>query len=84
MPALALDSSQKPLQIDLLNLYDEFAEFDSYCAFFCDAVAALSRDKDGFLDETSAEGLRFFSEWLKERSAVLKGELESAWRASSE
>ena len=49
-----------PLPHDLLALDDEFAELDACCAFFCDAVASIS-EKEGLLDQTSAEGLRLSS-----------------------
>lgn len=71
-----------PLPHDLLALYDEFAELDACCAFFRDAVASIS-DKECLLDETSAEGARFFSQWLKEKSGSFKRELNAVWLAAS-
>lgn len=79
MPA---DTRKQPLPHDLLALYDEFAELDACYAFFCDAVAAIS-SKEYLLGESSAEGLRFFSQWLKEKSAAFKGELNATWLAAS-
>jgi hypothetical protein len=76
-------NSGEVLAADLLALYDDSSEFNACCAFFCDAMASFSRNKEDCLDETSAQGLRFFSEWLKERSMALKGELETAWRTAS-
>lgn len=73
----------QPHPHDLLTLYDDFTEFDACCAFFCDAVAALNTGRQEGLDDASAEGLRFFSQWLKERSAEFKGELNTAWLAAS-
>lgn len=67
----------------LLDLYDEFSEFDAYCAFFCDAVGALSERQDDFLDRNTAQGIRLFGDWLKERSSVLKGELKIAWQEAT-
>lgn len=64
------------LAIDLLDLYDEFAEFESYCAFFCDAVACLGANKEDWLDSTSAQGLDLFSHWLKLKAKVLKERLD--------
>lgn len=64
----------------LLSLYDDFSEFDAYCAFFCDAVGAMSERQDDFLDRNTAQGIRLFGGWLKERSSVLKGELKTAWQ----
>lgn len=67
----------------LLSLYDDYAELDACCAFFCDAVAALSNDREEGLDSTSAEGLRIFSHWLKQRSTAFKGELNTTWLHAS-
>jgi hypothetical protein len=69
-------SSHASLLRDLTILYDQFSEFDAYCAFFCNAVACLSTNREAWLDDASAEGLCLFSQWLKDRSIALKGELE--------
>lgn len=75
-------NKRQPLSTDLLTLYDEFAELDACYAFFCDAVASISKEDDS-LDDSSAEGLCFFSQWLKEKSAAFKEELNTAWLAAS-
>ncbi|MGQ9425857.1 hypothetical protein ACXYTJ_05360 [Gilvimarinus sp. F26214L] len=67
----------------LLDLYDEFAEFDAHFAFFCDAMGALSQRQDDFLDRNTAEGVRLFGDWLKERSKLLKEELKVVWEVST-
>lgn len=64
------------LAVDLLRLYDEFAEYEACCAFFCDSVACLGSNKDNWLDSTSAEGLCFFSHWMKQRAKILKERLD--------
>jgi hypothetical protein len=64
------------LPLDLLMLYDSFSEFEACCAFFCDSVAALSSHRVDWIDESSAEGLRFFAQRLKEKSTALKSEVE--------
>ena len=74
---------EQSLPNELLTLYDDFAELDAYYAFFCDAVASINSNREDVLDEASAEGLRFFSQWLKERSAAFKGELNAVWLAAS-
>lgn len=71
------------LSHELLVLYDEFTELDACYVFFCDAVAALSDNQDVLLDNTSAEGLRILCQWLKDRSARFKGDLNVVWRAAS-
>lgn len=68
---------------ELLVLYSEFTELDACYAFFCDAVATLSDNQDALLDNTSAEGLRILSQWLKDRSAGFKDDLNVVWRAAS-
>ena len=75
-------NKKPPLPLDLLALYDEFVELDACSAFFCDAVAAIT-SKEDLLDDSSAEGLRFFSQWLKEKSTSFKRELNAAWLAAS-
>lgn len=75
-------NKRQPLSNDLLALYDEFAELDACSAFFCDAVTYIST-RDDALDESTAEGLRFFSQWMKEKSASFKQELNAAWLAAS-
>lgn len=67
----------------LIALYDEFAEFNAYCAFFCDATAALCSDREQWLDDISCEGLALFSQWLKERSHYLKGEIKAFHESNS-
>lgn len=74
---------EKSLTNDLLFLYDDFAELDACYAFFCDAVASINSNREDILDGASAEGLRFFSQWLKERSQAFKRELNAVWLAAS-
>ncbi|WP_341936851.1 hypothetical protein [Marinimicrobium sp. C2-29] len=68
----------------LMGLYEEFVDFDAYCAFFCDATAALCVNREQWLDDISAEGLSLFSQWLKERSNSLKRELEAHWKSAGQ
>lgn len=74
---------ERPGPTKLLSLYDDFSEFDAYCAFFCDAVGALNERQDDFLDRTTAQGIRLFGGWLKDRSSDLKGELKTAWQEAT-
>lgn len=78
-----LAQEQQHLSSRLLTLYDDFSEFDAYCAFFCDAVACLSSSKEDWLDDAGAQGLGLFSQWLKGRSAELKRELDVAFQSAS-
>lgn len=77
-------TAKPPLSRELLILYDDFSEYDAYCAFFCSAVACLNSGREEWLDEISAEGLCLFSQWLKDRSSSLKTELEKVWSTAKE
>lgn len=76
-------SKAQSIPLDLLALYDDFSEFDACCAFFCDAVTALSSNGPEWVDGSSAEGLRFIAQQLKEKSTALKGDVEVIWKAAS-
>lgn len=67
----------------LLEVYDDFVEFNACCAFFFDAVAAVEAGKAEALDEASVEGLRIQAQWLKERSGKLKEALAAVWGATN-
>lgn len=79
----AKPTKDQSIPLDLLALYDNFSEFDACCAFFCDAVTALSSGGHEWVDGSSAEGLRVTAHRLKEKSAALKGEVEVVWKAAS-
>ena len=68
---------------DLVQFYDEFAEFHDYCAFLCDAVACLAADEDG-LDPSTRMGVQRYSQWLKQRVQELKQELRRIQEKSVE
>jgi hypothetical protein len=79
-----LDSKQRPvdpnspLSRDILHLYDEFVEFNDYCAFLCDAFASVISDEEHmeFLDQASVQGFGRCSHWMKFRMNELKGRLK--------
>lgn len=79
----AKSPKDQSLPLDLLALYDNFSEFEACCAFFCDAVSALSSNGHDWVDGSSAEGLRFIAQRLKEKSTALKGDVEVIWKAAS-
>jgi hypothetical protein len=70
-----------PLSRQLLDYYDEFAEFSDRCAFLCDAFAAIAAQNDS-LDEYSMRGLAYSADWLKYRARELKEKLRSIQRSS--
>lgn len=60
---------------ELLAFYDEFSEFNDYCAFLCDAFASVAT-VERELDDASAQGLKRSAQWMKERMEYLKTELK--------
>jgi hypothetical protein len=56
---------------DLLEYYDELADFHDSCAFFCDALAALLASSTEF-ERSTVEGVTSFSMHMKERASELK------------
>lgn len=79
-----LESKQKPanqespLSMDILHFYDEFVEFNDYCAFLCDAFASVvSNDEyEEFMGQASIQGFGRCSHWMKFRMQELKGKLK--------
>lgn len=67
--------STSKLAQELLSLYDEFSEFEAYCAFFCDSVAALGASGIEPLGPSSAGGLVLAAERVKADAARLKGKV---------
>lgn len=57
---------EKSLPSELLAFYDEFSEFNDYCAFFCDAFANVA-SLEGGLDDSSIQGMKRSAQWMKER-----------------
>ena len=64
------------LSEDLLQLYNEFVEFNEYLAFFCDAfVGVVSNDQ--LLDTSTIHGINRCSRWLKHRMEEFRVRLEA-------
>ena len=58
---------------ELIAFYDDFVEFNEYCAFLCDAVAALFTDAlEGEPDTHTVLGLKRQCHDLKERAEQLE------------
>ena len=64
------------LSAELLSLYDEVTEFNDYCAFLCDACAALAMQNE-VLGRASASGLALSVGSLKARSEGFKRMVKS-------
>lgn len=62
------------LQIKVLKLYDDFAQFSDQCAFLCDSFAAVPAHQETIAPATLG-GLDFYSQWLKTRLIEIKTEL---------
>jgi len=60
---------------ELLALYDDFLEFQGYCAFFCDAITAIT-SVGMELNDDSREGIHAFSDQVKQSAQVLKSRLK--------
>ena len=52
------------VHVDLLGFYDDFVEFQSQCAFFCDAVTTLKTQHQE-LDKATLEGICGYSTSIK-------------------
>ena len=74
-------TSNSSLSDDLLQFYNEFAEFNEYHAFFCDAFAGVVAD-DEVLDTTTLHGIYRCSRWMKLRMEEFKARLEAMERKS--
>ena len=70
-----LATAERSVQMDLLNFYDQFTEFQGNCAFMCDALVSLI-EEENCLAESTAGGVSSYSQWIKRRAQALKGELK--------
>lgn len=59
----------------LLSFYDDYAEFQSRCAFFCDAVIGILH-ADTEVDRDTLEGIRAYSDQVKGAASELKEKLK--------
>ena len=81
MPNESTKLTKSPLEDDLLNFYDAFAEFHDNCSFLCDAFACLATEED-YLDTSTAMGASRFSHWIKYRVQDLKQDLKQIYEKS--
>lgn len=78
------ENSVLSLSSELLDYYDQFAEFSDQCAFLCDAYASIAANSE-VIDQQSARGLEHSTDWLKYRVGSLKEALKKIHeRASTE
>lgn len=64
-----------PLSIELLDLYEEFSELHSNCAFLFDAVTCMLKGNTE-IDSVAIEGLSSLSWQLKRKAGELKEEFQ--------
>lgn len=79
MPDFLPNSSKSQLSNvaeELLTFYDDFVEFQSCCAFLCDAITAMAIAGIE-LDEASQEGVHIFSSQVKHNAQLLKDRLQA-------
>lgn len=69
------DQPQQPVSVDLLYFYDDFVDFQSRCAFFCDATTALMKS-DQPLDKATLEGMHQHAGQIKAGLNTLKQQLQ--------
>lgn len=70
------------LSSELLDYYDQFAEFSDQCAFLCDAYASIAANSE-VIDQQSARGLEHSTDWLKHRVGTLKYSLKKIHEKAS-
>lgn len=70
-----LATAETSVQMDLLNFYDQFTEFQGNCAFMCDALVSLI-EEEHCLEKNTAGGVSSYSQWIKARAQALKIDLK--------
>lgn len=68
---------------NLIAFYDEFLEFQGYCALLCDAMSCMAITEMG-LDDATQRGVNTFSSYLKHRVEELKITLKRIQEKSCE
>jgi len=68
---------------NLVVFYDEFVEFQAYCALLCDALSCMATTEMG-LDDATQRGVTAFSGYLKRRVEDLKISLRKIQEKSCE
>ena len=78
-------SSTSTISYEITELYDDFVEFNDYCAFLCDTIPLLFKAslEDQRHDHTLA-GIHRYCVWLKQRAAKMEQALEQIQEKSLE
>ncbi len=70
-------------EVELVELYDSFTEFNDYCAFLCDAVSCLFADAmESEPDAHTVMGLKRHCSDLKARAETLETMLHAFYQQS--
>lgn len=67
---------------NLIMFYDDFVEFHCSCAFLCDAVTGMLQS-NAEVDSETLEGIRAYSDQVKQAARDLKKKLDAIQEAAS-
>lgn len=81
MATVEPESKEAQLALEILRLYDDFTEFNDRCAFLCDAFVGIVSDPES-LEESTINGLSYYSHWLKHQVGDFKETLCEIQRQS--
>ena len=71
------------LSYELTDLYDNFVEFNDYCAFLCDTIPLLFREaQEREPEDHTLAGMRRHCAWMKKRADELELALEKVQQES--
>lgn len=61
-----------------MELYNDFVEFNDYCAFLCDSIPYLyNESRASEPDEQTIMGAKRHCSWVKSKAEELKSELDN-------
>ncbi len=66
--------------LELLEIYDDFADHEASLAFMCDAVSALAVDGDRWPTAPGTEGLVLYAQRLRDEATDLGSRLDKVRR----
>lgn len=75
-------SADDRVQLRLLTLYDDLAEFQDQCSFLCDAFASIVTQEE-IIDRETVRGASIYAQWIKERVKQMKEELKPIYEEVS-
>ena len=73
------------LSYKLTELYDDFVEFNDYCAFLCDTIPLLLREaQEREHEDHTLAGIGRHCAWMKKRADELEQALQNVQQKSLE